>query len=87
SARAAAGAFARVRRLSLLLSAPLSAEDQALQSMPDASPTKWHLGHTTWFTETLVLQALHPGYTPYDARLGRVFNSYYESLGERHPRP
>lgn len=87
SAQAAAGDFARMRRLSLLLAAPLSAEDQSLQSMPDASPTKWHLAHTTWFAETLLLQPLAPGYAAFDARWGRLFNSYYESLGPRHPRP
>lgn len=87
TAQAAAGDFARVRRLSLLLAAPLSAEDQGLQSMPDASPTKWHLAHTTWFTETLLLQPHAPGYAAFDERYGRLFNSYYESLGPRHPRP
>jgi ergothioneine biosynthesis protein EgtB len=87
SAQAAAGEFARVRRLSLLLAAPLSAEDQGLQSMPDASPTKWHLAHTTWFIETLLLQPHVPGYAAFDDRYGRLFNSYYESLGPRHPRP
>jgi ergothioneine biosynthesis protein EgtB len=55
--------------------------------MPDASPTKWHLAHTSWFFETLVLQALAPGYRPVDERYARLFNSYYESLGVRHPRP
>ncbi|MFZ5522240.1 MAG: ergothioneine biosynthesis protein EgtB [Pseudomonadota bacterium] len=87
SAQAAAGDFARTRRMSLLLAAPLSAEDQGLQSMPDASPTRWHLAHTTWFIEALLLQPQVPGYTPFDERYGRLFNSYYESLGPRHPRP
>jgi ergothioneine biosynthesis protein EgtB len=58
-----------------------------LQSMPDASPAKWHLAHTTWFFETVVLQAHAPGYQPADARWARLFNSYYEALGPRHPRP
>jgi hypothetical protein len=65
----------------------LSAEDQCVQSMPDASPAKWHLAHTTWFFEAMVLQPLAPGYRPFDLRSPRLFNSYYEALGPRHPRP
>ena len=64
-----------------------SAEDMALQSMPDASPAKWHLAHTSWFFEALVLGPHAPGYRPHDERFARLFNSYYESLGPRHPRP
>ncbi len=79
--------YRSVRARSLALAAPLSAEDQCVQSMPDASPTKWHLGHTTWFFETIVLQAHMPGYQAFDARLAYLFNSYYEVLGPRHPRP
>lgn len=79
--------FAEVRRHSLALAEPLSPEDQCVQSMPDASPVKWHLAHTTWFFETLVLQAGASGYRPFDDRFGFLFNSYYESLGPRHPRP
>jgi ergothioneine biosynthesis protein EgtB len=79
--------LAAVRAESLARAAPLSAEDQCVQSMPDASPVKWHLAHTTWFFEALVLQPLAPGYRPYDERLLPLFNSYYESLGRRHPRP
>jgi ergothioneine biosynthesis protein EgtB len=79
--------YRSVRARSLALAAPLSAEDQCVQSMPDASPTKWHLGHTTWFFETIVLQAHVPGYQAFDLRLGYLFNSYYEALGPRHPRP
>ncbi len=55
--------------------------------MPDASPVKWHLAHTTWFFETLVLTPHAPAYRPYDGRYGYLFNSYYELLGDRHPRP
>jgi ergothioneine biosynthesis protein EgtB len=77
----------KVREYSLALAAPLSAEDQGLQSMPDASPTKWHLAHTSWFFETLVLRPHLPGYRPFHARYGELFNSYYESLGPRHARP
>ncbi len=79
--------FVRVRAQSEALAAPLSAEDQGVQSMPDASPTKWHLAHTTWFFETVVLGAHLPGYAVFDDRYRFLFNSYYESLGPRHPRP
>ena len=78
---------AHVRAHSLALAAPLSAEDQCVQSMPDASPTKWHLAHTSWFFEAVVLAAHAPEYRPFDPRWGHLFNSYYESLGSRHPRP
>ncbi len=79
--------FAAVRAHSLALAAPLSPEDQCVQSMADASPTKWHLAHTTWFFETVVLAAHAPGHRAFDERFSRLFNSYYESLGPRHPRP
>ncbi|WP_246792715.1 ergothioneine biosynthesis protein EgtB [Burkholderia perseverans] len=79
--------IAEVRRHSLELANPLSAEDQVLQSMPDASPTKWHLGHTTWFFETVILARHVPGYVPFDERFAYLFNSYYEALGPRHARP
>ncbi|WPG36075.1 ergothioneine biosynthesis protein EgtB [Variovorax sp. EBFNA2] len=79
--------FRTVRAASLALAAPLSAEDQCIQSMPDASPTKWHLAHTTWFFETVLLQPHAPDYRPFDARFHYLFNSYYEALGPRHPRP
>jgi ergothioneine biosynthesis protein EgtB len=79
--------FQSVRTHSLSLAAPLSAEDQCIQSMPDASPTKWHLAHTTWFFETVLLQAHANGYRVFDPRFHYLFNSYYEALGPRHPRP
>jgi len=79
--------FRTVRAASLALAAPLSAEDQCIQSMPDASPTKWHLAHTTWFFETVLLQPHAASYRPFDARFHYLFNSYYEALGPRHPRP
>jgi ergothioneine biosynthesis protein EgtB len=79
--------FREVRAASLALAAPLSAEDQCIQSMPDASPTKWHLAHTTWFFETVLLQPHAAGYRPFDVRFHYLFNSYYEALGPRHPRP
>jgi ergothioneine biosynthesis protein EgtB len=84
---ALAARHAEVRARSLALAAPLSAEDQCVQSMPDASPTKWHLAHTSWFFEAVVLLPHVAGYRPFDARYFHLFNSYYESLGSRHPRP
>jgi ergothioneine biosynthesis protein EgtB len=76
-----------VRARTLALAANLSPEDQAVQSMPDASPTKWHLAHTSWFFEAVVLLPHWPGYAPFDRRYFHLFNSYYEALGPRHPRP
>lgn len=84
---ALADRFARVRARTLALAAPLAPEDQCVQSMPDASPTKWHLAHTSWFFETVVLGPHVPGYEPFEPRWHHLFNSYYESLGPRHPRP
>ena len=80
-------AFRTVRNASRELAAPLSAEDQCIQSMPDASPTKWHLAHTTWFFETVLLLPHAGGYRGFDSRFQYLFNSYYEALGPRHPRP
>ena len=79
--------YRAVRAHSLALAASLSTEDQCIQSMPDASPTKWHLAHTTWFFETVLLQPHADGYRPFDTRFHYLFNSYYEALGPRHPRP
>jgi len=79
--------YCDVRAHSLALAMPLSAEDQCIQSMPDASPTKWHLAHATWFFETVLLMPHLPGYKPFDKRFQYLFNSYYEALGPRHPRP
>ncbi len=83
---ALAQTYAAVRAHSEALAAPLSAEDCTIQSMPDASPVKWHLAHTTWFFETVILSQ-RPGYKPFDPRFAYLFNSYYEALGPRHPRP
>lgn len=69
------------------LAAPLSPEDQTVQSMPDVSPTKWHLAHTTWFFETFVLRPHAVGYRVFDPAYEYLFNSYYEAVGPRHPRP
>ncbi len=74
------------RDLTEALAAPLSPEDQTVQSMPDVSPTKWHRAHTTWFFETFLLQPEVPRYRPVDDRYAYLFNSYYEALGDRHPR-
>jgi ergothioneine biosynthesis protein EgtB len=79
--------FLSVRALSERLAAPLSAEDQTVQSMPDASPTKWHLAHTTWFFETFLLRPHARDYRVYDPAYEYLFNSYYEAVGPRHPRP
>lgn len=76
--------YREVRATTLTLAAPLSPEDQMVQSMPDASPTKWHLAHTTWFFETFVLSAHVRDYVPFDARYKFLFNSYYKQLGG-HP--
>lgn len=86
-ARSLADRLRAVRQRSLALAAPLSDEDQCVQSMADASPTKWHLAHTSWFFETLVLRPHCSGYRVFDERFGFLFNSYYEALGARHPRP
>ena len=79
--------YAEVRSLTTELAAPLSAEDQAVQSMPDASPAKWHQAHTTWFFETFLLKPHLPSYREFDPFFSYLFNSYYEAVGERHPRP
>lgn len=79
--------FNSVRSRTEALAAPLSAEDQTVQSMPDASPTKWHLAHTTWFFETFVLRPHASQYRVFDPRFDYLFNSYYEAVGPRHPRP
>ncbi|MGE0875778.1 MAG: ergothioneine biosynthesis protein EgtB [Burkholderiales bacterium] len=79
--------FAGVRRASEQLAAPLSAEDCTIQSMPDASPVKWHLAHTTWFFETFVLEPHLPGFRPFDPAYRILFNSYYNAIGDKHPRP
>ena len=79
--------FAEIRRESEALTANLTPEDQSIQSMPDVSPTKWHFAHTTWFFETFILTRLDPGYRVFDPAFAYLFNSYYEAVGPRHPRP
>src|SRR6266851_1877325 len=78
--------FEAIRRETESLAANLTPEDQAIQSMPDSSPTKWHLAHTSWFFETFILGPLDPGYREFDPAFAYLFNSYYEAVGPRHPR-
>jgi ergothioneine biosynthesis protein EgtB len=79
--------YRQVRAHTQALVAPLSAEDCAAQSMPEASPAKWHLAHTSWFFETFVLEPAEPGFRPFDAAFRVLFNSYYNAVGDKHPRP
>jgi len=79
--------FMAVRSTSRALAADLSPEDCQVQSMPDASPVKWHLAHTTWFFETFILCAYDPTYRPFSEPFRVLFNSYYNAVGEKHPRP
>ncbi len=79
--------YAAIRDWTTRLTASLSDEDQCVQSMPDASPAKWHLAHTTWFFEQFVLSSFAPTYRVFDADFAYLFNSYYEAVGPRHPRP
>jgi ergothioneine biosynthesis protein EgtB len=78
--------YLAVRRRTLELAEPLSAEDCGAQSTPYASPVKWHLAHTTWFFETFVLPKAAPGYEPYHPAYRELFNSYYDSVGAQYPR-
>ncbi len=82
-----AGRLFETRRTSVELAAPLSAEDMTVQAMEDASPTKWHLAHVTWFFETFLLKTYLRGYCEFDPTFNYCFNSYYEALGPRQPRP
>jgi len=86
-AAALAERFRSVRGASERLAAPLSAEDCSAQSMPDASPVKWHLAHTAWFFETFVLAVARPELAPFDPAFRVLFNSYYNAVGAQHPRP
>src|SRR5215210_5523606 len=78
--------YAAVRGLSGRLCEPLVPEDYVIQPMPDASPTKWHLAHTTWFFEQFLLVPHLPGYRVFHPRFAYLFNSYYNTIGERHCR-
>jgi ergothioneine biosynthesis protein EgtB len=86
-AESLAGQYGSVRSASEALARPLSAEDCTVQSMPDASPVKWHLAHTTWFFETFVLERYARGFKAHDPAYRVLFNSYYNAVGEKHPRP
>src|SRR5438876_9351797 len=79
--------YEQVRSCTENLCAPLETEDYVIQSMPDCSPTKWHLAHTSWFFETFVLEPHLSGYRPFDAQYRYLFNSYYNAIGPRWPRP
>lgn len=79
--------YRAIRQATEALTRALTPEDQQVQSMPDASPGKWHLAHTTWFFETFLLIPRLAGYRPFDPRFAYLFNSYYEALGPRQPRP
>ncbi len=79
--------YARIRRTTDRLAAPLSVDDCNIQTMPDVSPTKWHMAHTSWFFETFILQPHAPGYRVFHEQFGYLFNSYYEAVGPRHARP
>ncbi len=78
--------YSAVRNASIDFAAPLSAEDCQVQSMADASPTKWHLAHITWFFETFLLERFEPGFKPFDAAYRVLFNSYYQGIGAQFPR-
>src|ERR1035437_9700124 len=86
--RVAAGSlqprFSEVRSFTERLVAHLAPEDLMVQSMPDASPAKWHLAHTTWFFETFLLSEFLPGYQSFDPEFRSVFNSYFKQVG-KHP--
>ncbi len=79
--------YAEIRARTEQLAAALTPEDQCVQSMPDASPAKWHRAHSTWFFEEFVLGRFLPDYPVFDAEFRFLFNSYYDAVGPRHPRP
>ena len=83
---ALAAHFLAVRAQTQRLAEPLSAEDCQVQSMPDASPVKWHLAHVTWFFETFVLERFEHDFKPFHPAFRVLFNSYYNAVGDKHPR-
>ena len=86
-ARTSIERYREVRAATERLAAPLSPEDCGVQSMEDASPTKWHLAHTSWYFETFVLEAAIPDYVPFDPHFRVLFNSYYNGIGDQYSRP
>ncbi len=78
--------YQQIRQISAKICQPLAIEDYTIQSMPDVSPPKWHLAHTTWFFETFLLLPYLPDYQVFHPQFGYLFNSYYEAVGARHPR-
>jgi len=78
--------YVRARRATIELIAPLDPEDCVIQTLPEVSPTKWHIAHVTWFFETFCLKPWLQGYEPFDERFGQIFNSYYYGVGPMHPR-
>ena len=82
-----AARFAQVRDHTMALAAPLSDEDCQAQSMPDASPVKWHLAHTAWFFETFILEPFEPAFAPFHPAFRVLYNSYYNGVGAQHARP
>ncbi|MGH8667261.1 MAG: ergothioneine biosynthesis protein EgtB [Burkholderiales bacterium] len=86
-AQSLAELYAAARQRSEALAQPLSAEDCVVQSMPDTSPVKWHLAHTTWFFETFLLERYYRGFKPFQGAFRVLFNSYYNTVGAKHPRP
>ena len=79
--------YQRVRRDTETLCSPLAVDDYQIQSMAQASPPKWHLAHVSWFFEAFVLPRFSPGYKAFNAQFDFLFNSYYDTHGEMHPRP
>src|SRR5438128_12241091 len=79
--------YQQLRQATEKLCAPLSAEDCAVQSMPDCSPAKWHLAHTSWFFETFVLEREMTDYQHFNPAFCVLFNSYYKTVGEQYARP
>ena len=82
-----AARYSHIRRVSLEICEPLQTEDFVVQSMPDASPAKWHLAHTSWFFEQFLLKPLLPGYRAFHPDFEYLFNSYYQTVGRMHERP
>src|SRR5438874_4679376 len=79
--------YQQVRKSTEVLCAPLAVEDYVIQSMPDCSPTKWHLAHVSWFFETFLLKASVSDYGTLDPQYAYLFNSYYNAAGDKYPRP